>query len=45
MTLVVALAGIMSASAINPFFEFQPVQAGDGFTAFNFQGGITSKVH
>lgn len=45
MTLVVALAGIMSASAINPFLEFQPIQVGDGFTAFNFQGGITTKVH
>ena len=45
VTLVVALAGIVSASAINPFFEFQPIQVGDGFTAFNFQGGITGKVH
>ncbi len=44
-TLVVALAGAMCASAINPFLEFQPIQAGDGFTAFNFQGGITEKVH
>ncbi|MDE6273129.1 MAG: hypothetical protein K2M31_09020 [Muribaculaceae bacterium] len=38
-------AAALSASAINPFLEFQPVQAGDHFTAFNFQGGITGKVH
>lgn len=35
----------LSAAAINPFLEFQPVQAGDDFVAFNVQGGITGKVH
>lgn len=35
----------LSASAISPFLEFQPLQAGDDFTAFNVQGGFTSKVH
>ncbi|MBD5370692.1 MAG: hypothetical protein HDR80_06015 [Bacteroides sp.] len=35
----------LSASAITPFLEFQPVIAGDHYTAFNFQGGITGKVH
>ncbi|MDE6559635.1 MAG: hypothetical protein K2K29_07090, partial [Muribaculaceae bacterium] len=34
-----------TASAITPFLEFQPIQAGDDFTAFNFQGGIKGKVH
>lgn len=38
-------AAAFSASAINPFLEFQPVQAGDHFTAFNFQGGIKGNVH
>ena len=45
MTIVLALAGVISASAITPFLEFQPIQVGDGFTAFNFQAGITEKVH
>lgn len=35
----------LSASAINPFLEFQPVQAGKHYTAFNIQGGIKTKVH
>ncbi|MCM1291502.1 MAG: hypothetical protein NC201_04635 [Prevotella sp.] len=35
----------LSASAIRPFLEFQPIQAGDGYTAFNFQGGIVEQVH
>lgn len=43
-TLVLAIASL-SASAVTPFLEFQPVQAGDNWTAFNFQGGITEKVH
>lgn len=34
-----------TASAINPFFEFQPVQAGDNYTAFNFQGGVKTNIH
>ena len=38
-------AAALSASAVNPFLEFQPVQAGDHFTAFNIQGGIKGKVH
>ena len=38
-------AAAMSASAVTPFLEFQPIQAGDHWTAFNFQGGITGKVH
>ena len=29
----------------NPFLEFQPVIAGDDHVSFNFQGGITGKVH
>lgn len=44
LTLILAIAGL-SASAVNPFIEFQPVQAGKNFTAFNFQGGIAAKVH
>ena len=44
LTLALAATAIC-ASAVNPFVEFQPVQAGDNFTAFNFQGGITGKVH
>lgn len=38
-------AGTLSASAISPFLEFQPVIAGDDYTAFNVQAGITGKVH
>ena len=38
-------AGALSASAANPFLEFQPVIAGDDHVSFNFQGGITGKVH
>lgn len=38
-------AGALSASAINPFLEFQPVIAGDDHVSFNLQGGITGKVH
>lgn len=45
LSLVFALAGIFSASAIDPYIEFQPVQAGDGYVSFNFQGGFTGKVH
>lgn len=43
--MAVALVAIFSASAINPFLEVQPIQAGDGLTAFNVQVGITEKVH
>lgn len=45
LTLVIALSGIFSASAIQPFLEFQPLIAGDDYVAFNFQGGFTGKVH
>ena len=44
LSLALGLAAI-SASAVTPFLEFQPIQAGDDFTAFNFQGGFTGKVH
>lgn len=37
--------GALSASAISPFLEFQPVIAGEDHVSFNFQGGITGKVH
>ena len=37
-------AAALSASAVTPFLEFQPVQAGDHWTAFNFQGGFTGGV-
>ena len=45
LTLAIAIAGAFSASAATPFLEFQPVQAGEHFTAFNFQGGVKAKVH
>lgn len=45
LALSIAAAAAFSASAVNPFFEFQPVQAGDNFTAFNFQGGVKTNVH
>ena len=46
LTLAAALGTMLSASAINPFFEFQPIQVGgDNFTAFNVQAGVTGKVH
>lgn len=38
-------AAAISASAVTPFAEFQPLQAGDNFTAFNIQGGFKAKVH
>jgi len=38
-------ASALGASAISPFLEFQPVIAGDDHVSFNFQGGITGKVH
>lgn len=38
-------ASALSAAAINPFIEFQPVIAGDDHVSFNVQGGITGKVH
>ncbi len=44
LTLGISLAAL-SASAVTPFIEFQPVQAGDDYTSFNFQGGVTTKVH
>lgn len=43
--LVLAIAGAFSASAASPFLEFQPIQAGDGMTAFNVQAGVTTPVH
>lgn len=41
------LLGIIdiSASAITPFVEFQPLQVGNSYTAFNFQGGVKTNVH
>lgn len=45
LSLTIGIASVFSASAITPFLEFQPLQAGDDFTAFNVQGGITGKVH
>lgn len=45
LPLILAVCSFVSAKAIDPFLEFQPVQVGDNFTAFNFQGGITGKVH
>ena len=44
LTLVMGVIAA-SASAITPFVEFQPVQAGEHYTAFNFQGGIKGNVH
>ena len=35
----------LTASAVTPFLEFQPVQVGDHFTAFNLQGGVKTAVH
>ncbi|MDE6296077.1 MAG: hypothetical protein K2M03_08445 [Muribaculaceae bacterium] len=45
LSCIVAIAAVFSASAINPFVEFQPLQVGEGWTAFNVQGGVTAKVH
>lgn len=46
LLLSVALgAAAISASAATPFLEFQPLQAGSHYTAFNVQGGVTTKVH
>ncbi len=44
LSLALAISAL-TASAVTPFLEFQPVQAGDDYTAFNFQGGFTGKVH
>lgn len=44
LSLVMLVAGL-SASAVNPFVEFQPVQVGNDFTAFNVQGGVIGQVH
>lgn len=38
-------AGAFSASAVSPFVEFQPIQVGDSWTAFNVQAGVTVPVH
>lgn len=46
--LTIAALFALSASAAyaaQPFLEFQPVQVGDGFTGFNFQGGVTTPIH
>lgn len=46
LLLCIALAlAALTSQAVNPFLEFQPVQAGDDFVAFNVQGGFTGKVH
>ena len=44
LSLVLGISALC-ASAVEPFIEFQPIQAGDYWTAFNFQGGFTAKVH
>ncbi len=36
---------VFSSRAITPFAEFQPIQAGKDWTAFNLQGGVTTAVH
>ncbi|MDE5653465.1 MAG: hypothetical protein K2I48_08390 [Muribaculaceae bacterium] len=38
------LTGAITASAITPFAEFQPIQVGYEWTAFNLQGGFTCKI-
>ncbi len=45
IVLTLAIAGVFSASAISPFAEFQPIQAGNDWTAFNLQAGVTTAVH
>lgn len=45
LSLVLAITGALTASAVDPFLEFQPIQAGDGHVAFNVQGGIMTAVH
>ncbi len=46
LLLIVALAlASLTSQAVNPFLEFQPVQAGDDYVSFNVQGGFTGKVH
>lgn len=45
LSLLIVLSGVFSAKAISPFVEFQPVIAGDHYTAFNIQGGFTGKIH
>lgn len=45
LSLALGIAGIFSASALTPFLEFQPLQVGGSYTAFNIQGGVTTKVH
>lgn len=44
LTIALGIAAF-TASALNPFVEFQPIQVGDNFTAFNVQAGVTTKVH
>lgn len=44
LSLVLGISALC-ASAINPFVEFQPIQVGDHWTSFNFQGGLTVDVH
>ena len=44
LSMILAVVAV-TASAVNPFFEFQPVQAGENYTSFNFQGGIKGNVH
>ena len=41
LLLIVALAlASLTSQAVNPFLEFQPVQAGDDYVSFNVQGGF-----
>lgn len=41
----IAISCALSASAFTPFAEFQPIQAGKDWTAFNVQAGVTMPVH
>lgn len=46
LSVAAALGTMLSASAISPFIEVQPLQVGKGdFTAFNVQVGLMRKVH
>ncbi len=45
IVLALVMVSVFSASAVSPFVELQPIQAGKGWTAFNVQGGVTIPVH
>lgn len=44
VSLILGLAAF-TASAITPFVEFQPIQAGKDYASFNLQGGVKGNVH